>query len=474
VPAYTAPEEPSKTGHHIDEVLDHADVILIASNGAEFESVLRKFRHNQVVLDLVRMSSECQTCRHPRQDCMKELAGKHVLLIIENLAIPFDRRMWNIGTALRDFGADVSVICPMFGQDSEKETVLDDIAIYRYKNTFADGSVWGYLKEYATAFLKTFWLLHKLLLRRKRIHIIHVANPPDIFWPLALYLRLFGIKFIFDEHDLSPEAYLSRFSKEEGDGGLLLTIQKWFQRLSYRFSHAIISTNESYRAKALEVDPAYAEKTFVVRNGPDTRYFGPRPPNPALKSGHKYLAAYIGVMAIQDGVEHIIRAIDELVNRRHYRDLIVYLIGKGDDWPRLKQLTEELQLQDYVVFTGRIPDEPALEILSTADVCLAPDPPNPLNELSTMSKIMEYMALGKPIVSFDLKESRYSAGESAFYVKGNDVVAFADGILTLLEDPVGSKKMAEFGMARVEATLSWQKQSVSLLRAYQFVASRQR
>ena len=405
---------------------------------------------------------------------MKALVGKHILLIIENEAVPFDRRMWNIGRALREFGADVSVICPMFGKDSEKETVLDDIAIYRYKNTFADGSVRGYMKEYGIAFVKTLILVHRLLLRRKRIHIVHVANPPDIFWPLALYLRLFGIKFIFDEHDLAPEAYLSRFDKGERDGGLLFFVQKLFQRLSYRFAHGVISTNESYKAKAIEVNPDYARKTFVVRNGPDTRHFGHRPPNAALKKGHKYLAAYIGVMAIQDGVEYIIRAVDELVNRRHCRDLIVYLIGGGDDWPRIKQLTEELHLQDFVVLTGRIPDEPALEILSTADVFLSPDPLNPLNDVSTMIKIMEYMALGKPIVSFELKEARYSAGESALYVKSNDAVAFADGILELLGDPVGSQKMAEFGMARVEALLSWQKQSESLLRAYQFVASGQR
>ena len=295
-----------------------------------------------MVLDLVRISKES----HPRQDCMKALAGKHILLIVENEAVPFDRRMWNIGRALREFGADVSVICPMFGEDSEKETVLDDIAIYRYKNTFADGSVIGYMKEYGTAFVKTLVLLHKCSCGGRPIHIVHVANPPDIFWPLALYVRLFGIKFIFDEHDLAPEAYLSRFDKMAGDGGLLFTMQKWFQRLSYRFAHGVISTNESYKAKTLEVNPAYAGKTFVVRNGPDTRHFCHRPPNPALKKGHKYLAAYIGVMAIQDGVEYIVRAVDELVNRRQYRDLVVYLIGKGDDWPRLKQLTEDLHLED--------------------------------------------------------------------------------------------------------------------------------
>jgi glycosyltransferase involved in cell wall biosynthesis len=403
---------------------------------------------------------------------MKALAGKHVLLIVENEAVPFDRRMWNIGRALREFGADVSVICPMFGEDSAKETVLDGIGIYRYNNTFSDGSVGGYLKEYGTAFLKSFVLLNKVLWR-KRIHIVHVANPPDIFWPFALYVRLFGTKFIFDEHDLSPETYLSRFGKQKRAGGVLFAILMWFQHLSYRFAHGIIATNESYKANALEANPAYVEKTFVVRNGPDTRHFGHRPENPALKKGHKYLAAYIGVMAIQDGVEYIIRAIDELVRRRDFHDLIVYLIGKGDDWPRLKRLTEELDLEDHFVFTGRIPDEQALEILSTADVCLSPDPLNPLNDVSTMTKIMEYMALGKPIVSFELKESRYSAGESALYVKNNDAAAFADGILQLLDDPIGSKRMGEFGIARVEASLSWQKQSESLLRAYQFVAAAQ-
>lgn len=402
---------------------------------------------------------------------MNALAGKHVVLIVENEAVPFDRRMWNIAKALNEFGAQVSVICPMSEKDSERAVVLEGISIHRYRTTFADGTVTGYLREYGVAFLKTLFLLHTLMLRSKRIHIVHVANPPDIFWPLAIYLRLFGIKFIFDEHDLAPETYLSRFEKDQQSGGLLFTLQTWFERLSYRFAHAIISTNESYRANAIASSPRNAVKTFVVRNGPDTRHFSSRPADPALKRDHKYLAAYIGVMAIQDGVEYIVRAIDELVNKRDYRELIVYLIGKGDDWVRLNRLSEELQLQDYVVFTGRIPDEDALEILSTADVCLSPDPSNPLNDLSTMTKIMEYMALGKPIVSFDLTEARYSAGESALYVKNNDAVAFADGIIQLLEDPIRCHRMAELGMARVDASLSWQKQSANLLNAYEFVLS---
>lgn len=399
---------------------------------------------------------------------MRELAGKHILLIVENEAVPFDRRMWNIARSLRDFGATVSVICPMFGQDSEKEVVLEGITIHRYRNAFSDGTVAGYLREYATAFVKTAVLLHKVARKRGRIDVVHVANPPDIFWPLGLYARLLGTKFVFDEHDLSPEAYLARFNRDEARG-VLFSVQVCFQRLSYRFSNMIISTNESYKAKAVAVRPGYAGKTFVVRNGPDTRQFHRRDPNPALKRGRRYLAAYIGVMAVQDGVEYVIRAVDELVNRRSVRDLIVYLIGDGDDQPRLRKLAADLLLDDYLVFTGRIPDEPALEILSTADVFLAPDPPNPLNDLSTMTKVMEYMAMGKPIVSFDLKEARYSAGESALYVERNDPESFADGIVQILNEPVGSQRMGEFGVARVERELSWQKQSERLLDAYRFV-----
>jgi glycosyltransferase involved in cell wall biosynthesis len=397
---------------------------------------------------------------------MKALAGRHVVLIVENEAVPFDRRMWNMARSLREFGAEVTVICPRFGKDSEPFVVLDGIHVYRYANVFATGSVSGYVREYAIAFVKTLWLYHKVLFRRRKVDIVHVANPPDIFWPFALYLKLFGTKFVFDEHDLSPEAYLSRFGKDENDAGLLFKIQVLFQRLCYRVANVIISTNETYRAKAVSVDPKYAAKTFVVRNGPDTRTFSLRPPNAALKKGHKYMAAYIGVMAVQDGVEYVIRAVNVLVHHRRFRDIIVYLIGAGDDWDRLKAMAKEYGLENHIVFTGRIPDEPALEILSTADVCLSPDPYGPLNELSTMTKIMEYMCLGKPIVSFDLKENKYSAGDSALYVANNDPEAFAAGILRVLEDRALAEKMGAFGVLRVQQELSWEKQAEKLLATY--------
>jgi glycosyltransferase involved in cell wall biosynthesis len=301
------------------------------------------------------------------------------------------------------------------------------------------------------------------------VHAVHVANPPDIFWPVALYLRLWKVRFIFDEHDLSPEVYLSRFNKDVVKMDSLYKIQRMFQRLSYRCADCIISTNESYRARAIETETDNARKAFVVRNGPDLRLFFSRRPNQALKLGRRYMAAYIGVMAFQDGVEYVVRAVDELVHRRKFTDFVTYLVGAGDDWERLKVLSEQLGLSRYIIFTGRVPDEQALEILSTADICLSPDPSGPLNELSTMTKIMEYMSLGKPIVSFQLKENSYSAGDAALYVENNCSAAFAEGIKVLFENRSQRLRMGKYGRDRVDTLLSWQKQRERLHEAYSFV-----
>jgi len=301
------------------------------------------------------------------------------------------------------------------------------------------------------------------------VDVVHVANPPDIFWPLGLYARLRGTKFIFDEHDLTPETYLSRFEKSEKEAGMIFPVLRAFQRLSYRVAHAIIATNESYRERVSAIDARYAARTFVVRNGPDTRHFKAVAPVPELKRGFRFMAAYIGIMAIQDGVDYIIRAMDHLVHKEKFEALIVYLIGTGDDVPRLKQMVHDLDLERYVVFSGRIPDQPALEILSTADICLSPDPFNPLNDLSTMNKVMEYMTLGKPLVSFELKEARYSAQDAALYVRNNDVEAFAGGMMKLLREPALAASMGERGAGRVRDHLCWERQSENLLRVYEHV-----
>jgi len=399
---------------------------------------------------------------------VKELRGKHIVFIVENNSVPFDRRVWREALALKDNGFIVSIIAPKSGVDFKNFEIIENVAIYRYNQKFSDGSKISYLSEYFRALLKSFYILNKLMIK-KRIFVVHVANPPDIFWLVAIYCKLLNIKFIFDEHDLTPETYLSLYSVNEENAGIFYKILKIFQLLSYRFSDAIISTNESYKKIAIKKNKRNKNKTFIVRNGPDTRWFKPVAPNIKLKRGKTHLFAYIGIMAYQDGVEYIINAVEYLVFNKKYCNFIIYLIGKGSDLERLKLLVKEKKIEDYIIFTGRIPDEPALEILSTADICLSPDPYNPLNNFSTMNKVMEYMALGKPIVSFDLLEARFSAKDAAYYVENNSAAAFGEGILYLINHPEQSKEMGEKGKKRIEESLSWEKQINSLLNVYNFV-----
>jgi len=402
---------------------------------------------------------------------MKEFVGKHFLLIVENNSVPFDKRVWREAVALKDKGALVSVIAPKEGVDSKGFEIIDSINVFRYRLVFSTGSKFSYIAEYLFAFARTFFLFHKVQYRKGKFDVVHVANPPDMFWPLALYCKMFGVKFIFDEHDLTPETLLSRFEIAEDDAGLLFKILKTFQYLSYKFSDAVISTNETYKERAIRIYPKNRTKIFVVRNGPDTRKFKLVSPNSSLKKGRQYLFAYIGIMAIQDGVDCIVNAVNCLVNEKKFTDFIVYLIGSGSDVERLKKMTQEYGIEDYIHFTGRIPDEPAIAILSTADICLSPDPCSPLNDSSTMNKVMEYMALGKPIVSFNLKEARYSAKEAAIYVENNNYKAFAEGILKVVHDVELAFGMGEFGVKRIANELSWEKQIANLIMCYQFVLS---
>jgi len=398
-----------------------------------------------------------------------EFAGKHFLLIVENNSVPFDKRVWREAIALKDEGALVSVIAPKDGVDSEKVEVIESINVFRYNLKFSEGSKFDYILEYFCAFVQTFYLFHKVWHQLGKFEVVHVANPPDIFWPLAIYCRLFNIKFIFDEHDLTPETLLSRFEIDENEAGFIYKVLKSFQYLSYKYSAAVISTNETYKQLAIQKYSKNKDKIFIVRNGPDTRKFRSVKSNYSLKKGKKYLFAYIGIMAVQDGVDYIVNSAKYLVREKGFTDFIVYLIGSGSDFDRLLKMTQEYQLEEYIKFTGRIPDEPALEILSTADICLSPDPFNPLNDSSTMNKVMEFMSLGKPIVSFDLKEARFSAQDAAIYVRNNDVSSFTNGILELLEDSERAAKMGAFGKSRVEETLSWQKQITFLIETYRYV-----
>ncbi|MCX7887219.1 MAG: glycosyltransferase family 4 protein, partial [Verrucomicrobiae bacterium] len=340
----------------------------------------------------------------------------HVLIIVENLPVPFDRRVWQEATTLRAAGYDVSVICPT-GKDCEAAFErLNGIQIYRHPLPPEVHSFSGYLREYLAA-IRWEWKLARRIWRQHRFHAIHACNPPDLIFLVALWFKLrHDTKFIFDQHDLCPELYESKYNRRD----LFYWTLRLLERLTFALADTVISTNESYRAVAIRRGRKRPDRVFVVRSAPDLARFQPVPPNPVFRRGRKYLVGYLGVMGPQDGLDHLLRAAQELVIKRGRQDIQFCLIGKGPMFDQLQQMAHELGVGDYVEFTARIPDDEMIARLCSCDVCVNPDPLNPLNNLSTMNKIMEYMALGRPVVQYDLKEGRFSAGDASLYAEPNN------------------------------------------------------
>lgn len=377
-----------------------------------------------------------------------------VLIIVQNLHVPFDRRVWLECQALTRAGYDVTVICPR-GKDSVPYEVIDGVAIHTYPPYAPGDSKVGFVLEYAYSFLATARLAVRAR-RQGRFDVIQACNPPDIFWPLAhWYRRRDGSRFVFDHHDLCPELYRSRFP--EGARlplrGLLL-----LERATFATADRVTSTNESYAKVAVERGGKASEHVIVVRTGPDPERLKPVAPDPALRRGRDHLVAYLGVMGPQDGVDLVLAAADVVVHRLGRTDVIFTLMGSGDCFDDLVVQRDRLGLQEYVELTGRVPDETVARVLSTAAVGLSPDPKNPLNDLSTMNKTMEYMAFRLPVVAFDLRETRVSAGPAAVYVEPNVVDSYARAIVNLLDAPETRATMGRLGRERVEQHLAWEHQ----------------
>ncbi|HSH59297.1 MAG TPA: glycosyltransferase family 4 protein [Acidimicrobiales bacterium] len=390
----------------------------------------------------------------------REPAG--VLIIVQNLPVPFDRRVWLECQALRDAGYDVSVICPKADGDPECQ-VLDGIHLYKYRPYPPTRTKRGFVAEYTYSFVMTTWLAAKVW-RRKPVDILQTCNPPDIFWPLGLLFRLVaGARFVFDQHDLCPELYQSRFP----DGAQLPYVALRLMELcTYRIANHVIATNGSYRAIAMRRGRRHGNEVTVVRTGPDLNRLRRQEPDAAFRRGRRFLVCYLGVMGPQDGVEIVVRAADWIVHGLKRMDISFTLIGTGDCFPDLVALSERLNLRDYVEFTGRVPDEVVFRALSTADVGLSPDPKNPLNDVSTMNKTMEYMAFGLPVVAFDLRETRVSAGGAGVYVEPNDVRLFAEAIVELLDDEPRRLSMAAVARSRVYQELAWHHQRALYVNVY--------
>jgi glycosyltransferase involved in cell wall biosynthesis len=326
--------------------------------------------------------------------------------------------------------------------------------------------VLSYLWEFLYCWLQTARLM--LVVRARRgFDVIHAANPPDTFWALALPFKLFGVRYVFDHHDLCPELYLARFGSAR-QGNLLHRMLRLLEWAQFRTADLVISTNETYRSIAIQRGGMPPERVVVVRSGPSRERFATlRAVDPALKRGRRHLVAYLGVMAPQDGVDYLLRAADLLVRARGRDDVGFTLVGAGDSFADLQALARDLELDGVVCFTGRIPDAEVESILATADVCVSPDPLNPLNDASTMNKVLEYMACGRPIVAFDLREHRASAGEGALYAEPNRVEDLASRIAELLDDPERGRRMGERNRRRFLDRMAWEYSAGELIRAYE-------
>ena len=387
---------------------------------------------------------------------------RRVLILVENLPSPFDRRVWQEATTLRDAGYLVSIICPTGRGYERKFEAIDGIHVFRYPLPVEASGAAGYAVEYAVALAWTFVLACRVLLTRG-FDVVHACNPPDLFFLIGGFFRLFGKKFLFDHHDLNPELYEAKFGRRDFFHRLMLKLEYW----TFRCADVSIATNESYRRIAMGRGRMPPERVFVVRSGPSLERLKILPPDGRLKRGRRYLVGYVGVMGKQEGIDYLLRAARHIVFDLGRSDVHFGLVGGGTSLEEMKALAQELGVGDHVTFTGRVPDGEMLAMLNTADVCVNCDVVNELNDKSTMNKIMEYMALGKPIVQFDLAEGRYSARRASLYAQKNDAVDLAAKIVGLLDDPARRAEMGKYGRSRVENELEWRHEAPKLLAAYE-------
>jgi glycosyltransferase involved in cell wall biosynthesis len=392
---------------------------------------------------------------------------KKVLIIVENLPVPFDPRVWKEACTLHNRGYQVTVLCPQDKRHMKRHEVLNEIHIYRHPLPEAGHGALGYLREYACALFWEFVYAWWIYLRHG-FHVIQGCNPPDDIFLVALPFKLFGVKYIFDHHDANPELYVSKYEKQ----GFLYKTQVWLEGWTYRFSDVVMATNRSYADLAVTRGGINPKDVFVVRNGPDLQTFRPVPPSSPLKYGKRYLVGYVGTMSIQEGLDILVDVALYIKNLGR-RDIHFTCVGGGPSLADLRKMVKDKGLDDMVNFTGRVSDEDLLAILSTADVCVNPDKPCEMNNISTMIKIMEYMALSKPIVQFDLKEGKVSAGAASLYAEPEKGLEdFAAKILWLLDNPEERARMGAFGLERVKEELAWEYSVKNLVGAYERALSK--
>jgi glycosyltransferase involved in cell wall biosynthesis len=387
---------------------------------------------------------------------------RRVLFIVENLPVPFDRRVWSEATALRDAGYLVSVICPMGRGYEAAEETIDNIHIFRHPLPLEAKGALAYPIEYISALFWQFLLSFKVAFRQG-FDVIHACNPPDLIFLVGLFYKILGGKsFLFDHHDINPEFYEAKFGRRDMFWKLLVAVE----RFTFNTADISIATNQSYRRIAIERGKMPPDRVFVVRSGPNLDRVKNAPPDISWRNGRRFMVGYVGVIGQAEGLDLLLAAIEHIVRVRRRTDVHFVVAGTGPEWLSITQLCGRMELGAYVTFTGRVDDITLFSMLSTADVCVNPDKVTPYNDLSTMNKIMEYMALGKPIVQFNGTEGRFSAERASLYAKANDPTDFGDKILELIDDPESRVRMGEFGRQRVREVLAWAHEKPKLLEAY--------
>jgi len=394
---------------------------------------------------------------------MASAGKKRILMLVENCPYPADFRVRQEATALVAAGCDVTVIAPAEKGEPRKE-VVDGVRVRRYPGPRQGDGLFGYLWEYSYSMVASF-IVSLGVFFRFGFDVVHAHNPPDFFVFIGIFYKLFGKKFVFDHHDLSPEMYRARFS--HGGNTLIYNTLVFFEKLTFRFANRVISTNESYKKIAVERGKVPAENVTVVRNGPKMDRFRRVDPDKGVRAKSSFVIGYVGVMGVQDGLDYLVRALHHLKNDLDRNDFYAVVVGDGSARESLIELTAEMGLEDHIWFTGYVPQEDMLRYLSTADLFVDPDPKNPFSDRSTMIKMVEYLALERPIVSFDLTEHRASAGDAALYAEANDELDFARKIAELMDDEPKRREMGEIGRQRIETLLAWEYQIPNLIYTYQ-------
>lgn len=397
-----------------------------------------------------------------KQTEFDSLLTKHVLIVVENLPVPFDRRVWLEATTLKKAGMQVSVICPATDDYPATFEIIDEIEIYRHKMPAEGSGALGYLREYIHALFHEGRLAVNIF-KSRRFQVLHACNPPDLIWIIALPFKLiYGVKFIFDHHDINPELFEAKFGKR----GFFYKLLVLMERVTFRLADTCIATNESYKQIAIDRGSKRAEDIFVVRSGPKINLSRQRSANPYWRNGRRFLVGYVGVIGEQEGLDLLIESVKFIVQDLHRSDTQFIVVGSGPALNSVIKLAEDKEVSEFITFTGRVSDDVLFEVLCTSDACVNPDRVNEMNDKSTMNKILEYMAFAKPIIQFDVTEGRRSAATASLYAAPNDPCDFAEKILQVLEDPVLARQMGEVGRRRLETELSWEHQVDKLLSAY--------